>query len=78
MLLLENKIEPREFEDPIGFVKQFMDWAASQLAAGEHSQGLCKMEGFSGKKGRARELQQKERKVHFGGRRPFGGQGEKN
>ena len=30
--LVKNQIQPSKFEDLIGFIKQFINWAASHLA----------------------------------------------
>ena len=44
--LLKNKIHPRTFEDLIGFIKPFMNKAASPPTSREMLQELYKMEGF--------------------------------
>lgn len=38
--VLKNKIQPSEFEDLIGFIKQFMIWAVSHLATRMVLQGV--------------------------------------
>ena len=45
-LWLKNKIQPSKFEDPVGFIKGFMNGVASYLASGATSEELYKMEGF--------------------------------
>lgn len=54
IILLRSQIQPREFEDLRGFIKQFLDQAAPHLEAA--STGLHSMEGFYGKKSGASEL----------------------
>lgn len=44
--LLKIKIQPGKFEDMIGFIRQFMNEAASHLASKEMLQGVAQMEGF--------------------------------
>lgn len=53
--LLKNKIQQSASEDLIGFLKQFMNPAASHLAIRRALREVVHVEGFYEKKGRARE-----------------------
>ena len=61
--MLTNQIPLSKFEDLIGFIKGFMNAAASHLATRRVLLGLHKMEGFYRKKGGARELLTKEKRL---------------
>ena len=46
-MLLTTKIQPNKFNDPIGFIQQFLNWAASHLAGSTMLQGASyTREGF--------------------------------
>lgn len=61
------------FGDLVGFIKRFMNQAASHLATRGRSDGLHKMEDFYRKKDGARELLIKERIIWGPGCLLFGG-----
>ena len=59
--MLKNKIQLSRVGDLIGFIKQFMNQAASHPATGKVLPGVLTLEGFYRKRGGARELVTKER-----------------
>ena len=74
--MLKNKIQLSRVGDLIGFIKQFMNQAASHPATGKVLPGVLTLDGFYRKRGGARELVTKEKKglfldqdVLFGGKR---------
>lgn len=73
--MLKNKIQPSKFADLIGFIKPFINWAASHLATGRATERMYKMEGFYRKKGEARKLLAKVR-IIWGSDIFGGGEGE--
>lgn len=64
-VLIKDKIHASQFEDLIGFLKQFKNCAASHLATTRPLQGLPKMEGLFRKKGGTRALLTKENEGLF-------------
>lgn len=54
-----------EFEDLIGFIKQFMNWAAFYPASRRVLQGLCQVEGFYRRQGVTGKSLAKEKKGLF-------------
>lgn len=79
MRSLKNKIQVSKLQDLIGFVKQFMSWAASQLASRKTLEELYKMKGVYRKEDGARKLAAKEKTRLFCSRTSsFEGKGQED